>query len=64
MKTLEERELELENLIDRTPNPDYFFNMLANIYREKAEHIRSNWQDEELAASYDEIADQLNAIKI
>ena len=64
MNTLEERERELEDLIDRTPSPDYFFNMLANIYREKAEHIKSNWQDENLAADYDAIADQLNAIKI
>ena len=42
---------ELEGLVDKT-SLHMVLDVLADIAREKAEHIRCNWQDEPLARSW------------
>jgi hypothetical protein len=48
----------LEDYIDRT-SLSSVLNLLSAIADEKAEHIRTNWQDSITAAKWDKAADKL-----
>tara|TARA_R110002073_G_scaffold327139_1_gene507566 strand:+ start:479 stop:769 length:291 start_codon:yes stop_codon:yes gene_type:complete len=49
---------ELESMIDRLGMSEIML-LLVHICDEKAEHIRSNWQDEGLAKRWDIVVDSL-----
>ena len=49
---------ELESMIDRLGMSEIML-LLVHICDEKAEHIRSNWQDEGLAKRWDLVVDAL-----
>lgn len=55
VKTDQQIEFTLEEFIDQCGLQGVLA-MLANVTREKAEHIRCNWQDRALAAMWDEAA--------
>jgi hypothetical protein len=44
---------DLEEIVDRTQSFDDVLEALADVCRLKAEHIRTNWQDEGLAEGWD-----------
>ena len=48
----------IESMIDRLGMSEVML-LLTHICSEKAEHIRANWQDEELAKRWDSVADAL-----
>ena len=56
-----EQQFDLENIIDNS-NLQTTLRALANICLEKAEHIRSNWQDESLAKTWEKAAAKIDAL--
>jgi hypothetical protein len=59
MKNLSTAEaVQLESLVDRTSLKEVV-GVLSDIARDKAMHIRDNWQDEPLARSWDKDAGKL-----
>lgn len=61
MDTIQQTSEQLEKLIDRFTLPQIVAH-LANICREKAQHIRENWQDERTAKVWDKNAKQLENV--
>lgn len=52
---------QLEGLIDKT-SLEHIVILLTNICHEKADHVRTNWQDERLAKSWEKDAKTLDSI--
>lgn len=50
---------QLEQLLDRAGSTKEFFESLHDIAYEKAEHVRSSWQDEKLAKTWEKLARRL-----
>ncbi len=48
----------IESMVDRLGMAEVML-LLTHICGEKAEHIRENWQDQELAKHWDSVADAL-----
>ncbi len=44
---------ELESLLDRYSSPEAFLDALSTVAAEKADHVRSNWQDEPTARAWE-----------
>lgn len=57
-KSIEATVIELERLVDRH-SLAYVLEMLGRVCREKADHVRTNWQDIKLAGDWDHDADKL-----
>jgi hypothetical protein len=60
---MNELENELERLLDKH-SLGIILNVLTDICHAKAEHVRTNWQDEELASSWEYNAKQLDKVKL
>lgn len=56
-----ERQYALEALIDRH-TPAIVLNDFAVVCREKAAHIRTNWQDDATARPWDQLAGRLETL--
>lgn len=59
--TTEQLKNQLEQLVD-TNSMQYVLNQLAEISYEKAEHTRSNWQDEKLAKMWDNTGKNISKV--
>lgn len=51
---------QLEALLDRYGSPEMLVEALAVIASEKADHVQSNWQDEDTARLWEKIARSLD----
>ena len=58
-----DRAYEMEELLDSLGIVD-FIEMLTSICYEKADHVRTNWQDKELAKAWENNARALEKVKI
>ena len=65
-----EQEIALEGILDKVQNADPALNVramldaLTDIANAKAEHVRSNWQDEPLAREWERIARKLDRVTL
>jgi hypothetical protein len=48
----------LEDLVDSTSVPDVL-EALANVCHEKADHLRSDWQDSVMSAMYERVGNRI-----
>ncbi len=58
-----ETQATLEDLIDKSSLTDVL-NLLANICNEKADHLRSDWQDEQSAKGWERDAAKLDKLSL
>jgi hypothetical protein len=63
MKNIEDITPELEPILDSS-KLELVIRALAEICQAKAEHVRSNWQDESLAAFWEGAAKKLDGVSI
>lgn len=54
---------ELESILDRS-SPQAMMNALAEVCFEKADHVRSNWQDESLAKVWERCGSMIDRVKL
>ncbi len=59
----EDRAYQMEQLLDSLGVVD-FVEMLTSICYEKADHVRSNWQDEVLAKAWERNAKAFEKVKV
>ena len=59
----DDRAYTMEQLVDSLGMVD-FMEMLENICYEKAEHVRTNWQDKELAKCWEKNAKELSKVRV
>lgn len=57
--TPQERSEALEALLDEYGDPEHLLDVLATIASEKADHVRSNWQDEARAKAWDKWSNRI-----
>ena len=58
-----DRAYQMEQLLDSLGMVD-FIEMLTSICYEKAEHVRTNWQDERLGKAWESNAKALEKVKV
>jgi hypothetical protein len=55
-------EIQLEQVLDKMPSLASVVRALVAVCRDKADHLRTNWQDEGTARTWEKDADKLQAV--